>query len=89
MAIIDWGDTRVGNILYELVALHLDLFRGDKHLLKLCLQAYELPIFYQLDFTRKALSMVLLHEFPMPAHVYAPYQDAHSLDELAEAVFGM
>jgi hypothetical protein len=89
LAIIDWGDTRVGNILYELVALHLDLFQADKHLLRVCLQVYDLPDFYRQDFPRKALSMVLLHQFPMPARIYAPHQDIQSLHELAERLFGL
>ena len=89
LAIIDWGDTRVGNILYELVALHMDLFQTDKHLLRTCLEAYGLPDFYWQDFSRKALSMVLLHQFPMPASVYAPHRDARSLQELAECLFGI
>jgi hypothetical protein len=87
LAIIDWGDTRIGNILYELVALYLDLFQADKHLLRVCLDAYDLPGFYRQDFPRKALSMVLLHQFPMPAWVYAPHHDVRSLHELAERLF--
>jgi len=89
LAIIDWGDTRIGNILYELVALHLDLFQADKLLLRVCLEAYGLLDFYCQDFPRKALSMVLLHRFPMPANVYAPHQDADTLQELAERLFGV
>ncbi len=89
LAIIDWGDCRTGNILYELVALHLDLFQADKRLLRLCLEAYGLPTFYQQDFARKAFSAVLLHQFPMPAQIYVPHQDAHTLDELAELLFGL
>jgi hypothetical protein len=88
-AIIDWGDSQVGNILYELVGLHLDLFQGDKHLLRLCLESYELPAFYRHDFARKALSMVLLHQFPMPARAYAPHQPVNSLEELSERLFGL
>jgi len=89
LAIIDWGDSRVGNILYELVAIQLDLFRADKYLLRKCLEAYRLPIFFQMDFPRKALSMMLLHQFPMPASVYAPYRASRSLDELAGGLFGV
>jgi len=88
LAIIDWGDTRIGNILYELVALYLDLLQVDKGLLKICLEHYGLPDFYRQDFPRKALCMVLLHQFPMPAWVYEPYRDAATLDELAEGLFG-
>jgi len=88
LAIIDWGDARIGNILYELVALYLDIFKADKHLLTICIQQYGLPAFYRQDFPRKALCMVLLHQFPMPASVYEPYQDAQSLSEVAEGLFG-
>jgi hypothetical protein len=87
LAIIDWGDAMTGNILYELVALHLDLFRSDTHLLQACLSTYALPDFYRPDFPRKALSMTLLHQFPMPASVYAPHRDARTLQELAERLF--
>ena len=89
LAIIDWGDTRIGNILYELVALYLDLFQGDKNLVRICLEAYGLSDFYCQDFPRKALSMVLLHQFPMPASVYAPHQDAPTLHALAERLYGL
>ncbi|NJD58673.1 MAG: aminoglycoside phosphotransferase family protein [Anaerolineae bacterium] len=88
LAVIDWGDVRFGNILYELVALQVDMFRGNTRLLKICLDAYGLPGFYQHEFPRKALSMLLLHQFPMPAWVYAGQTSNHSLDELAEHLFG-
>ena len=86
-AIIDWGDARLGNILYELVALHVDLFAGDCCLLHTCLQSYGMPDFYRHDFHRKALSMLLLHQFPMPASLYAPYRDLATLDQLSEHLF--
>jgi hypothetical protein len=88
-AIIDWGDARTGNMLYELVALHLDLFHADKQLLRICLEAYNAADFFRNDFPRKALSMVFLHQFPMPAWVYEPYQGAKSLQELAEGLFAI
>jgi hypothetical protein len=87
LAIIDWGDTRAGNILYELVALHLDLFQANKHLLSSCLEHYCLPDFYQQDFPRKALCMTLLHQFPMATRVYEPYRDVQTLNELAAGLF--
>jgi hypothetical protein len=87
LAIIDWGDARVGNVLYELVALHMDLFQADKHMLRICLEHYGLPDFYQQDFPRKALCMLLLHQFPMSAQAYAAHRDAQTLYELAEGLF--
>ena len=88
LAIIDWGDARTGNLLYELVALHLDMFGCDKALLKCFLDSYGLPEFLRVNFPQKTLSMVLLHQFPMPPRIYAPHQDATSLQELAERLFG-
>ncbi len=87
LAVIDWGDARSGNILYELVAPHVDLFHADRALLKTCLDAYGLPEFYRSDFTRKLMCMLLLHQFPMPGWLYAPHQDARTLDELSERLF--
>jgi hypothetical protein len=87
LAIIDWGDARIGNILYELVALHLDLFQADTHLLQICLEAYDLPYFYRQDFTTRALSMVLLHQFPMPALFMDSHPAVHTLRELADCLF--
>jgi hypothetical protein len=87
--IIDWGDAMTGNLLYELVALHLDLFHSDKLLLRKCLDVYGVPSFYWHDFPRKALCLVLLHQFPMPAWVYAPFQEVNSLQELAEGLFAV
>jgi hypothetical protein len=89
LAIIDWGDARMGNILYELVAVHVDLFLADTHLLRTCLETYGLSDFYRQDFARKALCMVLLHQFPMPAWIYAPYMQVQNLNELAQGLFGM
>lgn len=86
-AIIDWGDAMMGNVLYELVAIHVDLFASDTTLLRLCLDAYDLPAFYRQDFPHKLLSMLLLHQFPMPEWIYTPYRGVQSLRELAECMF--
>lgn len=88
-AVIDWGDAMIGNLYYELIALHLDLFHADVQLLRCFLEAYGLPAFFQQDFTRKAFNVALLHQFPMPARVYAPHQDASTLQDLAERLFGV
>jgi hypothetical protein len=87
LAVIDWGDARVGNILYELVAVHLDMFQSDLCLLKACLDHYPLPAFYRHDFARKMMCMTLLHQFPMPKQVYQPYLQLATLDELATGLF--
>ena len=89
LAIIDWGDAMTGNLLYELIALLVDLFHSDIRLLHLCLEAYGLPDFFRDDFPSKVLSMILLHQFPMPRSFYAPHQDARSLYELSQRLFSV
>lgn len=89
LSIIDWGDSRVGNILYELVALHLDLFQSDLNLLRLCLDAYDLPLYYRQGFSKKALSVALLHQFPLPGYIKTLSQDLASLDILASQLFAI
>ena len=88
-AIIDWGDAILGNILYELVAIYVDLFASDKTLLRLCLDMYDLPACYRQDFPQKLLSMLLLHQFPMPERIYTPHRDVQSLWELADCMFAV
>jgi hygromycin-B 7''-O-kinase len=89
LGLIDWGDAMIGNLLYELVALHLDLFMADVSLLHAFMDSYHLPLFFHDDFPRKALNLVLLHQFPMPARVYQPHLDVQTLPELAMRLFGL
>ncbi len=61
LGLIDFGDARAGNVLYDLAALHLDLFRYDKRLLQAYLGAYGLSEDPQ--FSHLAMSAALLHQF--------------------------
>lgn len=89
LGIIDWGDSRVGSLLYELVALHLDLFRGDKRLLRAYLEAYGLPPAWREDFARRAMATTLLHQFDVLAGVSKRCCMAGSLDVLADDLWGI
>ena len=90
LAVIDLGDAMLGNIYYELAALHLDLFKCDKRLLMDFLRAYGMPP--DKDFVRKAMVTSLLHQFD----VYAPLfgwkpelMESSTLDELAERIWNV
>jgi hygromycin-B 7''-O-kinase len=61
--LIDFGDARTGDLAYELVALHLDLFGCDRELLAAFLAAYGLPEAEQPALLRRAMTMTLLHQF--------------------------
>lgn len=90
LALIDWGDAMVGDLLYELAALHLGLFRGDRRLLRAYLDAYGLPAGARRSLPRAALSVALLHRFNVfEACAACPQvRRAASLEELAALLWG-
>ena len=88
--IIDFGDAKVGDRLYELVALHIESFGGDKELLRVFLDHYGLDVARRSDFARRAMSMTLLHEFNVLETVcsFMPeVREMTSLDQLAAALW--
>lgn len=74
--IIDFGDAKVGDPVYELVALHIGLFRCDKHLLRTFLAEYgaDEPLLH--DLARRAMAMTLLHEFDVLSDVVEALPEA-------------
>ena len=89
---IDFGDSMVGNIYYELIALHLDLFRCDKHLLEIFLKSYDLEQSLRSDFAVRAMNMTLLHQFseyilPDLFNGFPKLRQVNSLKELADELW--
>lgn len=89
LALIDFGDAMTGDLLYELAALHLDLFRADRRLLGAFLDSYELPLEERVDLPRRALAMALLHQFNVLACLPGQMLAADSLEELAQRIWGL
>lgn len=82
--IIDFGDARVGDRSYELVALHIGLFHGEKRFLRAFLDAYGCTAELRRDFARRAMSMALLHEFNVLGEVRQRFPTAVDVGSLAE-----
>ena len=87
---IDFGDARAGDPFYEWVALHLDLFGGDRELLNTFLDVYGLPAIQRKGFARRAMAYTLL----FPFNVTGMHMERHpelagcaALDELAEKIW--
>jgi hygromycin-B 7''-O-kinase len=85
--VIDYGDALVGDPTYELIALHLDMFRRDKRLLREYSSAYGWQSRIGREAARKLLSLCLL--FPFNAfHCFLRWDPRAStvsnLDELAD-----
>jgi hygromycin-B 7''-O-kinase len=88
--IIDYGDARVGDFLYELVALHLGLFRGDMRLLRIFLQTYGSNADQHPAFAARAMAYTLLHEFNVLESVgeFVPeLERIQTLNELATRIW--
>jgi len=89
LALIDFGDSMTGDLLYELAALHLDLFQADRRLLYAFLESYGLPPEEWAGLPRRALAMALLHRFDVFAGLPGGMLEADSLDELAQRLWGL
>jgi hygromycin-B 7''-O-kinase len=84
LALIDFGDARVGNLYYELVALHVDTFRQDKRLLRIFLDSYGLDAGQRRTLPHLAMSATLLFEYNDLALVFASHHSAHHIATLEE-----
>lgn len=96
--IIDWGDAMAADPHVELGKIHLDVFEGDKRLLRALLDAYDWPV--DKDFARRSLAMALRRHAQIHSQ-HGPGGDVFyrvpeliagkaipDLDTLAEALFG-
>lgn len=84
--LIDFGDARVGDPAYDLVALHLGLFDTDKHLLRIFLDAYGDPRMAS-ALPRRAMALTLLFEFNVLEGL--PLDQVATLDELATRLWDL
>lgn len=85
LGIIDWGDAMVTDPFYELVALHLGAFAGDRRLLGRFLTGYD----WQLDdgFADHALQVTLMHQFDCFRSVAHLAKATGSLKDLAMEIW--
>lgn len=85
LGIIDWGDALVTDPFYELGALHLGAFAGDRELLGHFLDGYG----WRLDggFPERALQVALMHEFDLFGALRSLTGDARSLADLATGLW--
>jgi hygromycin-B 7''-O-kinase len=87
LALIDFGDAMTGSLYYELTALHLDMFAGERSMLAAFLEGYGLSAAQRASLPRRALAAALLHRFDAFAGQGAALASASSLDQLAQALW--
>jgi len=83
-AIIDFGDALSGDLFYELVVLHLEIFNADWRLLREFLAAYQPSPFHRQDFIHKAMTLTLLHPYDAFALSFARHPALRECTSLAE-----
>jgi hygromycin-B 7''-O-kinase len=88
LGLIDFGDAMVGDIYYELAALHIDLFHCDQRLLYAFLEAYGFNEELRQSLPIRAMNAALLHRFAEFIFLYLfmlqpGLREARSLEELA------
>ncbi len=84
LALIDFGDAMVANLSYELVALHLNLFRRNKTLLRTFLDSYGLSEAQRKRLPHITMSMTLLHNFNVLEGFFFTDSSAHTITSLEE-----
>ena len=95
---IDWGDAMVTDRHYELAKLHLDLFNGDKALLRAFLEASDWPAGE--DFPQRTMALALYRQAQGRAQHHTmdvfhtlpallPLAGIGTLDELATELFAV
>ncbi len=86
--VIDFGDARVGDPAYDLVALHIGLFDADKRLLQAFLRAYGEPTLAA-ALPQRAMALTLLHEFSILGKLKPVLQTVATLSELADLLWNL
>lgn len=90
--VIDFGDARMGEPLYELAAVHLGLFTCDKRLLKAFLDAYGADAELLHDLPRRAMALALMHSLDVLGPVFRTFPGlalTGSLQGLARRLFDL
>ncbi|GAB2290674.1 hypothetical protein Dimus_024949 [Dionaea muscipula] len=101
--ILDFSDLTVGDPLLDLIPIHIDVFRGNQHLLKQFLASYKLPYFKKASkqkivvdskFQRPsyhAMTYCILHEDDVLSAIFSIWEDmraAESWEDVEEKVWG-
>ncbi|MEA2552857.1 MAG: hygromycin-B 7-O-kinase [Fimbriimonadaceae bacterium] len=86
-AVIDYGDLKLGNPVYDLIPLHLETFEGDKFLLGALLEGYGVMPEFSAE---AAMSFTLVHEWDVLRRLLESRKelaDSVSIEQLANEIW--
>uniref|UniRef100_A0A803MEA6 F-box protein n=1 Tax=Chenopodium quinoa TaxID=63459 RepID=A0A803MEA6_CHEQI len=103
--ILDFSNLSVGDPILDLIPIHLDIFKGNPHLLKQLLSRYKLPFFKEgsqnnltekvMKFQRasyRAMCYCILHEDNILGAIFSIWEDlkdANSWEDIEDQVWGI
>ncbi|KAJ4965124.1 hypothetical protein NE237_016973 [Protea cynaroides] len=102
--ILDFSDLSIGDPIFDLIPIHLDVFRGDSSLLERFLESYRLPFLRRISQAKPlesqnkfrrisyhAMCYCILHEENILGAIFSLWKglrSANSWEEVEEAVWG-
>ncbi|KAK6940180.1 F-box domain [Dillenia turbinata] len=102
--ILDFSNLSIGDPLFDLIPIHLDVFRGDSHLLKRFLKSYKLPFLGGISqrqianrecklerLSFRAMCYCILHDEDVLGAIFSLWKElrtAGSWEEVEETVWG-
>jgi len=78
--VIDFGDSISGDPIYELISIHIDIFRCDKKLLEILINSYGPEILRRENFSYRAMCYTLLHEQDALRNIYHHFPEWEDLE---------
>jgi len=82
--VIDFGDVKVGDPLYDFVPLHLGLFGADKSLLRIFLDAYNDSARKSKDFAERAMNYTILYESDVLTELFEEHEEWRTISNLLD-----
>ncbi|XP_057974918.1 lysine-specific demethylase JMJ21 isoform X2 [Malania oleifera] len=102
--ILDFSDMSIGDPLFDLIPIHLDVFRGDIHLLRQLLESYKLPLVRTISqhtsmegdnksgrLSYHAMCYCIIHEENILGAIFSLWKElrmAESWEQVEETVWG-
>jgi len=84
VSVIDFGDSRSGDPIYELLPIHIDIFKCDKTMTMALMKAYGIERFDRESFSYRAMCYTILHEQDALRSVYFNRPEWRDLQDMKE-----
>eukprot|EP01124_Arcella_intermedia_P003944 TRINITY_DN12224_c0_g1_i2.p1 TRINITY_DN12224_c0_g1~~TRINITY_DN12224_c0_g1_i2.p1 ORF type:complete len:284 (-),score=51.22 TRINITY_DN12224_c0_g1_i2:23-874(-) len=85
IGVLDFGDSRLGDPLYDLIPIHIDIFKCDKALTMSLMESYGLEYWKgQSRFAYRAMCYTIMHEQPAVLGVFRSHPEWKQIQDIKE-----